>query len=206
MKRTVHTAEHLASAMFYLGRAAGRDSAGEAVRRLQRTHARGAHAVRGASIRWLQSPDKTWPADRFLRGRRASAEALRSEPFSSAARATTCRRFARTARLPDAPLGEIKSLLAGASLFVGNDSGPAHMAAAFGVPVVVLFGTSDPVDLGAVAHHGGSADGARMALRRSTCGKCSTRSTACGCAHEGPAAPAALRPPLLVLPDRFRWC
>ena len=33
----------------------------------------------------------------------------------------------------------------GASLFVGNDSGPAHMAAAFGVPVVVLFGPSDPV-------------------------------------------------------------
>ena len=43
-----------------------------------------------------------------------------------------------------APLAEVKSLLAGASLFVGNDSGPAHMAAAFGVPVVVIFGSSDP--------------------------------------------------------------
>ena len=30
-------------------------------------------------------------------------------------------------------------------LFVGNDSGPAHMAAAFGVPVIVIFGSSDPV-------------------------------------------------------------
>jgi heptosyltransferase-3 len=29
-------------------------------------------------------------------------------------------------------------------LFVGNDSGPAHMAAAFGLPVVVLFGPSSP--------------------------------------------------------------
>jgi ADP-heptose:LPS heptosyltransferase len=28
---------------------------------------------------------------------------------------------------------------------VGNDSGPAHVAAAFGVPVVVLFGPSNPV-------------------------------------------------------------
>src|SRR6202012_2683663 len=42
-----------------------------------------------------------------------------------------------------ASLEEVKSLLAGASLFVGNDSGPAHIAAAFGRPVVVLFGSSD---------------------------------------------------------------
>jgi ADP-heptose:LPS heptosyltransferase len=43
-----------------------------------------------------------------------------------------------------APLSEIKALLAGAALFVGNDSGPAHMAAAFGVPSIVIFGPSDP--------------------------------------------------------------
>src|SRR5207245_9869099 len=42
-----------------------------------------------------------------------------------------------------APLAEIKSLLSTAALFVGNDSGPAHMAAAFGVPSVVIFGDSD---------------------------------------------------------------
>lgn len=42
-----------------------------------------------------------------------------------------------------ARLEEVKSLLAGASLFVGNDSGPAHMAAAFGLPVLVIFGYSD---------------------------------------------------------------
>jgi ADP-heptose:LPS heptosyltransferase len=32
------------------------------------------------------------------------------------------------------------SLIAGASLFIGNDSGPAHIAAAFDRPLVVLFG------------------------------------------------------------------
>jgi len=39
----------------------------------------------------------------------------------------------------------LKSLTSGAALFIGNDSGPAHVAAAFGIPVVVLFGPSDPV-------------------------------------------------------------
>jgi ADP-heptose:LPS heptosyltransferase len=41
-------------------------------------------------------------------------------------------------------LSDIKQLLASSTLFVGNDSGPAHMAAAFGVPVVVIFGSSNP--------------------------------------------------------------
>jgi heptosyltransferase-3 len=27
---------------------------------------------------------------------------------------------------------------------VGNDSGPAHIAAAFGIPVIAIFGASDP--------------------------------------------------------------
>ncbi len=44
-----------------------------------------------------------------------------------------------------APLGTIKSLIERAMLFVGNDSGPAHIAAAFGVPGVVIFGASDAV-------------------------------------------------------------
>jgi ADP-heptose:LPS heptosyltransferase len=44
-----------------------------------------------------------------------------------------------------APLAEVKTLMSGANLFIGNDSGPAHIAAAFGIPAVVLFGSSDPV-------------------------------------------------------------
>ncbi len=40
-------------------------------------------------------------------------------------------------------LGELKSLLAAAGLFVGNDSGPAHIAAAFQVPSVIVYGSSN---------------------------------------------------------------
>jgi ADP-heptose:LPS heptosyltransferase len=41
-------------------------------------------------------------------------------------------------------LEELTALLARAALFIGNDSGPAHLAAACGVPSIVLFGPQDP--------------------------------------------------------------
>jgi predicted lipopolysaccharide heptosyltransferase III len=37
-------------------------------------------------------------------------------------------------------IGELVAVIAGAKLFVGNDSGPAHIAAAVKTPLVVLFG------------------------------------------------------------------
>ena len=45
-------------------------------------------------------------------------------------------------RVEGASLGEFAAVLAESRLFVGNDSGPAHMAAALGRPVVVIFGSS----------------------------------------------------------------
>lgn len=43
----------------------------------------------------------------------------------------------------DSPL-KLKGILANAALFVGNDSGPTHLAAALGVPCVAVFGPTDP--------------------------------------------------------------
>ena len=37
-----------------------------------------------------------------------------------------------------------KAVLSKATVFIGNDSGPAHIAAAFGVPSVVFFSSSNP--------------------------------------------------------------
>jgi heptosyltransferase III len=42
------------------------------------------------------------------------------------------------------PLTRLAGLLAACRLFVGNDSGVTHLAAAVGCPVIALFGGSDP--------------------------------------------------------------
>ncbi|MCH7685097.1 MAG: glycosyltransferase family 9 protein [Planctomycetes bacterium] len=41
-------------------------------------------------------------------------------------------------------LWELASVLARSSLFIGNDSGPGHLAAAVGTPTLSLFGPTDP--------------------------------------------------------------
>ncbi len=41
------------------------------------------------------------------------------------------------------PLPELVALVSRSRLFVGNDSGPSHVASAFGVPCVTIFGSSD---------------------------------------------------------------
>jgi len=46
-------------------------------------------------------------------------------------------------RLEGATLAQFAAALASARVFVGNDSGPAHLAAALARPVVVIFGSSN---------------------------------------------------------------
>ena len=45
-------------------------------------------------------------------------------------------------------LMDLAGLLSRASLFIGNDSGPAHISAAVGSPTLTLFGPTDPVTWG----------------------------------------------------------
>lgn len=42
------------------------------------------------------------------------------------------------------PVGELPALFAACRLFVGNDSGAMHVAAAAGLPLVAIFGPTDP--------------------------------------------------------------
>jgi ADP-heptose:LPS heptosyltransferase len=90
------------------------------------------------------APDKIWPHSNFLALADHMERLLGLEPIFISGPGESLQAFSRYTCFEGASLEEIKSLLAGASLFVGNDSGPAHMAAAFGLPVIVLFGSSDP--------------------------------------------------------------
>ncbi|HEX5483177.1 MAG TPA: lipopolysaccharide heptosyltransferase I [Terriglobia bacterium] len=49
----------------------------------------------------------------------------------------------RRARYVSATLGELIALARRASLFIGGDTGPLHIAAALGVPIVALYGPTD---------------------------------------------------------------
>ncbi len=136
--RKVHTAEHLASAMFFLG-----VPQSEIPR--ARLFAKPAHRGKPYAVLHpiASAPDKTWSAANFLKVAEHLEKQLGLDPVFIAGPGESLAAFDRYPTLAGVSLEEIKSLLAGASLFIGNDSGPAHMAAAFGLPVVVLFGSSD---------------------------------------------------------------
>jgi heptosyltransferase III len=137
VERTVHTAEHLASAMFWLGAPVCEIPQARLV-------ASPVRMTRQAVIHPVAAtPEKTWRADGFLAVARRLTE-LGLEPVFIGAASDDLSPFRAFRTVTGAPLAQIKTLLAGASLFVGNDSGPAHMAAAFGMPVVVIFGNSNP--------------------------------------------------------------
>ena len=97
------------------------------------------------------SPHKCWPAGRFIElARRLGAtgprprvvlgdveqERWRPEETEAIAAVGDLHR-------PADLLGLLKAY-AGAGLFVGNDSGPGHLAGILGLPTVSLFGPTDP--------------------------------------------------------------
>jgi ADP-heptose:LPS heptosyltransferase len=98
----------------------------------------------GAALR-----SKTWPGERFAAVARALAadglEVVVVTPPPGLDRPVTAAGPGRGAvrRLPPVTLATLLAVLARARLFIGNDSGPAHMAAAAGTPAVTVFGSQD---------------------------------------------------------------
>jgi ADP-heptose:LPS heptosyltransferase len=90
------------------------------------------------------SPAKNWPAARFatLADRLAWGEPflLVEGPADAEAVAEIRATSPRAVLAKGLPLRVLGALVAQASLYVGNDSGVSHLAAAFGAPTLALFG------------------------------------------------------------------
>jgi heptosyltransferase-3 len=140
VKRRVHTAEHLASAVFFLG-------VPQTLIPRARLFSEAPPDLPPYAVihPFASRPDKAWPAERFTAVGRHLRERFGLEPVFLAGPADDPKTFLQFRVWRNEPLERVKSLLSGAQIFVGNDSGPAHVAAAFGVPVVALFGASDSV-------------------------------------------------------------
>ena len=140
--RRVHTAEHMASAMFYLGVPIGEVPRAS----VQAPAGRSQYAPEGkyAVIHPLAAtPEKTWPAESFLEVARHLEKSLAMDVVFIGGPGEDLTPFSGYRTVAGAPLAESAKLMRDAAFFAGNDSGPAHVAAAFGVPQVVLFGPSD---------------------------------------------------------------
>lgn len=96
---------------------------------------------------------KRWPAERFaaladMLAERAGAEIVlvgaveESEVSEEVARLMRARPVVLTGKTD---LPQSAAVLAAADLLVTNDTGPAHVAAAVGCPVVVIFGPTNPL-------------------------------------------------------------
>ena len=89
------------------------------------------------------SPAKNWPLTRFLDAARALADSQRWLLVAGPAeRDLAPPADAVLAR--DWPLRLLGAALARAGVFLGNDAGVSHLAAAVGAPTLALFGPTDP--------------------------------------------------------------
>jgi ADP-heptose:LPS heptosyltransferase len=138
VKRRVHTAEHLASAMFHLGVPQGEVPRASLPATPEPSRKRPYAVLHPFASTAL----KQWPEQRFIE----LAAGLRQQGLTPVFIGTAQDQFGAFAGFEQAAgqsLPETMGLIRGAALFVGNDSGPAHLAAAAGTPAVVLFGPSD---------------------------------------------------------------
>ena len=99
--------------------------------------------------------EKCWPIERFT----ALAEKISSQFGSSivatgsASEAGIIEKLQEKANVPivslagQTSLSELMALLKSAKVVISNDTGPGHIAAALGVPIVLLFGRTNPYRL-----------------------------------------------------------
>lgn len=156
----VHTVEHRMSQFYWAGLPPGPVPKAQvfaqpdAIERVSGILA-GNGIQRGAPYAVMQPgarlPSMRWPADKFseiarwLRDQRGIASVVNLSSGDAEVAAAVRDAMGDRAVIPG-PLDirELIALIAGARLFIGNDSGPAHVAAATGCPCVVIYGPTNP--------------------------------------------------------------
>ncbi|MDH7513239.1 MAG: lipopolysaccharide heptosyltransferase II [Clostridiales bacterium] len=101
-------------------------------------------------------PSKRWPPSHFARlasllQERREVEILvigSAEDSEVAATVASAMEKKPALLAGETTLDDLAGLISHASLFVSNDTGPMHMANALGVPVVAIFGPTDPAVTG----------------------------------------------------------
>ena len=89
--------------------------------------------------------DKTWPAFADFVARELPAFGRRIVVCPGPGEEAIAREhFASATLLPGVGLGAYAALLQDAALMVSNDTGPGHIAAAVGTPLISVLGPSDP--------------------------------------------------------------
>jgi heptosyltransferase-1 len=133
------------------------------------------HGATWATKRW---PEEYWSelARRALAARMEAAlrwhdeeERVSAERIAASAPGTLV--------LPAENLPALRAVIAGASVVAANDSGPAHLAAALGVPGVTVYGSTRP------AHNGTYGAGQVHLAAEFPCSPCRSRT----CLYQGPA-------------------
>ena len=110
---------------------------------------------------------KCWPVERYAEVARALArQGIRSLINHGPGEEALARELAELAPGAATPLpssiGELITLTRRARLFIGGDTGPVHIAAALGIPLVAIYGPTDP------ARNGPFGGGAISVLRSQT--------------------------------------
>jgi heptosyltransferase-1 len=92
---------------------------------------------------------KRWPSERFGEVARAMRSNVRDRLVNASSdndvlAASVVGYSDGAARMLPCDVAQLVALMRRVDLFVGGDSGPGHLAAALGVPMVALFGPTDP--------------------------------------------------------------
>lgn len=136
--------------------AAARQQADVLLRNTRRSLMIGIHVSGGRAI-------KQWPLDRFVEvALRLAREhqativftgAQEDRPLVEQVIAALPSDVPRCNVVGDATLQVAAAVLEQLDLFITGDTGPMHLAAAVGTPIVAIFGASDPVRYGPLADH-----------------------------------------------------